>query len=232
MKQLEKFLSLPENRQVAQNASRRVLETMAPEKAALSAVFIEPLLDMVADGEISAIDTADEAGGFGAPDLIVMIVVPAVVSALATVMTRAGVQTLSGVKKEQIKENEKEIALQISEDIKIVVRIQKPSLSPRKLNKLVDQLQKAMMTYLLADDSPLQDDLVNEYLGPLRQQIDQLFNDSELQNLCLTVGVDYESLTGETKQDKVRQLILHCNRHGTIQTLIEACRQERPHITW
>lgn len=230
MEKLEQFLSLPENRQGAYDASAYVLQAVAPEEASISEAFISPRLDMVADGEITAVEAGDEAGGFGASDLMVMVVTPAVVAALSTIITHAGVKTLADLKQEQI--SEKEIRLQISEEIEVVIKLTKPSLKQRHVNRLAKRVQDAVMAYLLAEDGPLQEGYRGKELGRLRRQINEHYNDSELQNLCVDLGINYEVLGPGTKQDKVRGLVLYCQRHDRVSDLINSCRLSRPHVAW
>ncbi len=54
------------------------------------------------------------------------------------------------------------------------------------------------------------------------------FNVSELQDLCLELGIDYDDLGGSSKSDKARELLLYAERRGFTQRLIIAIRQARP----
>lgn len=58
------------------------------------------------------------------------------------------------------------------------------------------------------------------------------FNDSELRDLCFELGVDYDSLSGETRDDKARELIAHCERHGRIAEFLAAGKQLRTDVHW
>lgn len=73
-------------------------------------------------------------------------------------------------------------------------------------------------------------------LGDLGQQISDTFNTSELQNLCLDLAIDYEALPvppdAAGKQDKVRALILYCQRHGRLPDLLKTLQEQRPLINW
>lgn len=54
-------------------------------------------------------------------------------------------------------------------------------------------------------------------------------DESELRDLCFfEIGVDYEDLPGQSKQDKVRELIKYCERHDLIDTLSVYCKKARP----
>jgi hypothetical protein len=62
----------------------------------------------------------------------------------------------------------------------------------------------------------------------LRDIIVTYFSDSELRDLCFDLGIDYESLPGEGKAAKARELVSYCQRHGRLAELEAACRRLRP----
>ncbi len=47
----------------------------------------------------------------------------------------------------------------------------------------------------------------------------------ELRTLCFELGVDYDSLTGEGKSAKARELITYCERHDVLDKLVTAMRR-------
>lgn len=66
----------------------------------------------------------------------------------------------------------------------------------------------------------------------LLQNLKSYFNESELRDLCFDLAIDYESVLGQAKSDKARELILFCERHGRLLDLTSSCRRLRPHILW
>lgn len=66
----------------------------------------------------------------------------------------------------------------------------------------------------------------------LSDQITEYFNAEELADLCFRLGILYDNLAGATHTAKSRELTDHCRRHGRLDTLIETCRQLRPHVLW
>lgn len=64
----------------------------------------------------------------------------------------------------------------------------------------------------------------------LLEQIRALFSDGELRDLCLDLGVDYESLPGGGKGDKARELLLLMERLGRLPDLVRRVTEVRPHI--
>ncbi len=65
----------------------------------------------------------------------------------------------------------------------------------------------------------------------LRNQIVQLFTESELYDVCLELSVDPETFD-ESKPTFVRELIFYLLRRGRLQELIEICKRDRPHVAW
>jgi internalin A len=66
----------------------------------------------------------------------------------------------------------------------------------------------------------------------LRQMLIEHFSNSELNDLCFDLGIDYESIKGQAKSDKARELIAHVRRHGRTDELIQLCRRLRPNANW
>lgn len=74
--------------------------------------------------------------------------------------------------------------------------------------------------------------LPDESLSELRQTITRLFSEQDLRTLCFDVGIDYDDIGGETKESKVRELILHQYRRGLLRNLILKCAERRADIHW
>ncbi len=74
--------------------------------------------------------------------------------------------------------------------------------------------------------------ILNNQVTPsnLREIIKTYFNDSELRDLCMDLGIDYDSLGGNKKSDKARELVLFLDRHQRTNNLINSIRKLRPHI--
>jgi hypothetical protein len=66
----------------------------------------------------------------------------------------------------------------------------------------------------------------------LRQFLIDHFNESELRDLCFELELDYESLSGESKTDKARELVTYYQRHGRSAELEAMCRKLRPNVPW
>ncbi|MAT98678.1 MAG: hypothetical protein CL608_16165 [Anaerolineaceae bacterium] len=70
------------------------------------------------------------------------------------------------------------------------------------------------------------------YLKNTYQLIDQYFDMEEIRTFCFELHIDYDSLRGEGKSAKVRELILVLSRQARLPDLIALAREKRPNITW
>ena len=70
------------------------------------------------------------------------------------------------------------------------------------------------------------------YLSELYWLVNQHFNLAELRTLCLDLNVDYESLAGEEKLSRIRELLLGLGRNGRLPDFITLLQQVRPNVAW
>ncbi len=64
----------------------------------------------------------------------------------------------------------------------------------------------------------------------LRRILTLLFDEEELRTLCFDLNVDYDSLRGEGKAAKARELVALAERIGQLDLLEAAVRRERPDL--
>lgn len=64
----------------------------------------------------------------------------------------------------------------------------------------------------------------------LRQTLVDSFNESELRDIAFDLGIDYEIISGLSKRDKARELIVHVQRHGRLRELIDMIVYLRPNL--
>ena len=69
-------------------------------------------------------------------------------------------------------------------------------------------------------------------LVQLRQVLETRFNRQELRTLCFDLDVDYDSLPGEGKGAKARELVAYLERRDLLPALIALVRQQRPDVVW
>lgn len=61
----------------------------------------------------------------------------------------------------------------------------------------------------------------------LRRALVECFDDSELRTLCFDLGVDYDSLPGDSKTDRARELVSYFWRRGHLVTLTQVIESLR-----
>jgi len=83
----------------------------------------------------------------------------------------------------------------------------------------------AMATDAVATDSA-------QYLSGLLAQMSLAFSQDELKTLCFELGVDYDNLAAETKDGRMRELILQFARAGRLPALLAGLRAQRSGETW
>lgn len=66
------------------------------------------------------------------------------------------------------------------------------------------------------------------YLNRLHELLDAQFDQEELRTLCFNLGVDFDSLRGEGKTSKARELILVLNRNGRLSELMSEVSTAKP----
>jgi tetratricopeptide (TPR) repeat protein len=70
------------------------------------------------------------------------------------------------------------------------------------------------------------------YLNQLYHLMLKHFNESEFEELCLYLSINHEDLDGKNRRDKVRALVLHCQRHDRLGALREQLVALRPGVPW
>jgi hypothetical protein len=65
-----------------------------------------------------------------------------------------------------------------------------------------------------------------------RQLLVQYFDEEELRSLAFDLEVDYDSLRGEGKAGKARELVAYLDRHGRLGELAEIGPDLRPDVPW
>jgi hypothetical protein len=69
-------------------------------------------------------------------------------------------------------------------------------------------------------------------LTTLRRIMVKRLSEQELEDICFDLGEDYESLVGQGKAGKIRELVLHLQRRERIPDLVRVVTQLRPDIKW
>lgn len=66
----------------------------------------------------------------------------------------------------------------------------------------------------------------------LHQAIDEYFSLEELQELCVSLGIEYQNLPGEIRRAKARELVALVERSGRTGELLEQLQGMRPNVDW
>lgn len=69
-------------------------------------------------------------------------------------------------------------------------------------------------------------------VASLGRQISQNFNEDELRDFCLELGIDYEDLRGSSKSSKARELADYCRRQGLVPQLWQNLYDRKGHVQW
>ena len=67
-----------------------------------------------------------------------------------------------------------------------------------------------------------------ETRSTLVKALEDEFSLEEIRDLCFDMGLDPDNIPGNTKASKARELIMYCERRGTVRQLGEAIRRARP----
>jgi hypothetical protein len=70
------------------------------------------------------------------------------------------------------------------------------------------------------------------YLTQLHSLLLKHFSQGELKTLCFYLDVDYDTLNGEGKANKARELVQHLERCGRLADLRNEVVKQRPHVLW
>lgn len=75
-------------------------------------------------------------------------------------------------------------------------------------------------------------DTASRSVEPLRflRVLVENFSVGEFEELCFALGIDYDSLSGNGKEAKARELVLYWQRRGRLDSLLDAIQQARPNL--
>ncbi|MCB8977791.1 MAG: hypothetical protein H6657_10245 [Ardenticatenaceae bacterium] len=73
---------------------------------------------------------------------------------------------------------------------------------------------------------------MTQYVDPvhLRQVLTQYYSEGELRTMCFDMGIDYESIGGRGKAEKVADLVIFAQRNGRLNQFAAYVRQTRSFI--
>lgn len=94
-----------------------------------------------------------------------------------------------------------------------------------------DTNHSKLHAYLVASRLPDSTQKPNNILQLFRK-MEPLFNESELRGLCFDLDITYEDLSGQNRQDKLRELITYSERRQRLPELVNRCQELRPQANW
>ncbi len=65
-----------------------------------------------------------------------------------------------------------------------------------------------------------------------RNKIIEKFNLAEINDLCFELNIQHDNVPGSTRDEKARELVEYCNRHGLLPSLLKKCTHLRPNESW
>lgn len=62
--------------------------------------------------------------------------------------------------------------------------------------------------------------------------VSESFNRVEIRELCFDFNIEYDDLPGESRSEKVFELVSYFQRRNTLDVFIEWCQKLRPKVQW
>jgi len=110
-----------------------------------------------------------------------------------------------------------------------ILALGEPGVSP---DELQDQVVDIFGLQPAAETSPGQVEVSDVDMSKLRRALVERFSDGDLRDLCFDLEIDYESLPGDGKADKARELLILMRQHRRIGELLPFAQKLRPDIQW
>lgn len=96
-------------------------------------------------------------------------------------------------------------------------------------NRLRDSVREAVFLHYGIHPTSTESEMD---LMQLKNIISQVFNLDEFQDLCMQLGISYDSLSGTNLNGKARELVNHFQRRQELPELIATCVLLRPNSPW
>jgi hypothetical protein len=219
-----------ENRKLALRISEQIVEAIRPSEVVFTDDVFDLLLDMALHAEVAQV--GDVRFGFGNAELLMMVVVPVVTSALTAAFVSVHVAGIRGLKQPP------EIQSILNQvQIEQIIRQSKLRLSRTEQKQLIYLLSQLLSQEFseAAKAGALSSDRCCGYnCEEVRERIANAFSLNELRDLCFALREPYEDsiLEGVPLASNTRNLIEYFLRRGRICDLISAVKQRREHIAW
>ena len=95
---------------------------------------------------------------------------------------------------------------------------------------VLEQAKRVMLRWLEETRLSSPEQTIN--LKRLANLLNETFNDNELRSLCFDLDEDYDNIDGQTKRNKIEELVQKLKRQGRLPELMEQYRRLRPKRAW
>ena len=82
------------------------------------------------------------------------------------------------------------------------------------------------------DTGKLRDKRRKEQAAHLVRQMQRAYDLDDLRALCFDFGIDYDSIEGDTKKNKIISFVLHFYKNNTLQIITDFLAADRPNYKW
>ena len=82
------------------------------------------------------------------------------------------------------------------------------------------------------DTGKLRDRRRKEQAAHLVRQMQRAYDLDDLRALCFDFGIDYDSIEGDTKKNKIISFVLHFYKNNTLQIITDFLAADRPNYKW
>ena len=82
------------------------------------------------------------------------------------------------------------------------------------------------------DTGKLRDRRRKEQAAHLVRQMQEAYDSDDLRALCFDFGIDYDSIEGDTKKNKIISFVLHFYKNNTLQIITDFLAADRPNYKW
>ena len=82
------------------------------------------------------------------------------------------------------------------------------------------------------DTGKLRDRQRKEQAAHLVRQMQEAYDSDDLRAFCFDFGIDYDSIEGDTKKNKIISFVLHFYKNNTLQIITDFLAADRPNYKW
>lgn len=82
------------------------------------------------------------------------------------------------------------------------------------------------------DTGKLRDERRKKQAGHLVKTMLKAYDLEDLRALCFDFGIDYDSIEGDTKKNKIISFVLHFYKNNTLQVINDFLESDRPKYNW